>query len=424
MSRPQAPDLRSPADAATFDAYAQALIRTYSARFALVFSGIFALAMLIECLVSTGTPHMRWVLALQTALALAAALIIRAGGPSSVVVGVCFGAVSAVGGYAVAGMGGLDSPAFYGVYTIPTTTLLIPYVLRVRCAVTAGLIAPFVLSYFWTEPSYLNHPLVHVPLVYVTTVALAAIAAGHFVRGMLEDRFRLTQILAKQADELSSRNAVLDAEVVQKSVAVKKLRHDMRNIETDVRTSIARDLHDDLGQLIVGAKLALEGLQVGPYNTEDLSRLENIIGALDVASREAIHGLRTDGPQGHYDIRDTVEHVVQAVRKQSSLSISTEVSVEKTMAPELSELVHRAIQEGLTNAVKHGSATAVQVRVTANTDQLLLTVEDDGAANSGTPTQPGYGLQGLRERAERLGGNVELQSEVDAPTVLRVEVPI
>lgn len=393
-------------------------------RFSAVFAGIFTFALLVECLVRTGAPHMRWVLVLQAALALACVIGIRLGAPAGAMVLVCFGTLSGLGGYSVADMGGLDSPAFYGAYTIATTTLFIPYAFRTRCAVTVGLVAPFLVGYFGAEPAYLDHPLVHIPLVYVTTITLASIAGGHFVRGMLEDRFQLTQILLQQAEALSSRNAELDAEVVQKSVAVKRLRHDMQSIETDVRTSIARDLHDDLGQLIVGAKLALEGLQVGPYNNDDLSRLERIIGALDVASREAIHGLRADDRQGDADIRATVERVVEAVRAQSALVITTDVSVEQSIAPEHSELVYRAIQEGLTNAVKHGSATTVHVRVEADTDLLLLTIEDDGAANARGPSRAGYGLQGLRERAERLNAHVELQSGVDAPTVLRVVIPI
>jgi signal transduction histidine kinase len=88
----------------------------------------------------------------------------------------------------------------------------------------------------------------------------------------------------------------------------------------------------------------------------------------------------------------------------------------------------RIFQEGLTNAVKHAHARSVDVELTYLPDSFALRIRDDGDGFDPQLLSPSgnghYGLIGMRERAERIGGHFNLESKPGAGTELRVDVPL
>jgi two-component system, NarL family, sensor kinase len=92
--------------------------------------------------------------------------------------------------------------------------------------------------------------------------------------------------------------------------------------------------------------------------------------------------------------------------------------------------VYRTAQEALQNVAKHASAQTVRVRLHRHKDRVVLEVADDGsgfdsaAAALGGPAGPtGFGLSGMRERAELLGGRLELTSAPGRGTTVRLSIP-
>ncbi len=412
--------------ARTFEEYAKALTSQNSFRLSALFGLIFAIATIGTLLAGTdANPRTNEIslLLVQGGLSILCAAMIRIGVPPVPIAMMVFGVVSAVGGYTVAAAGGLDSPMFYGAYTLPSLPIMVPYRMWERILITLAVSLPFCLVYFGTHPEYLNHRLVHVPIVYVVTVFITSVAVGHWVRSMLKDRFRLIQLLADEKRALVHENLKLDAVVIEKSVEVKKLQHKARTIEFDVRKSIARDLHDDLGQLIVGAKMEIENLQERVEDKEELQHLENILSSISTSSRSAIQALRksADGPRK--GVRETIERVVAPIRERGTLEVTLDIGEERTLGSERSELVYRAVQEGLTNILKHAGAKHVAVSLhKSDARELVLSVRDDGKGFDTSQPRSGFGLTGLTERAQDLGGRFEIESSEEG-TTLRMYLP-
>jgi signal transduction histidine kinase len=105
--------------------------------------------------------------------------------------------------------------------------------------------------------------------------------------------------------------------------------------------------------------------------------------------------------------------------------VPTELHVTGTVRPlgvDAEESLFRAAQEGLTNVRKHAAAGSARLVLTYRTDGTVrLEVCDDG--RGATVAADGFGLIGLRERAERLGGTVDIESAPGGGTTLRVELP-
>jgi signal transduction histidine kinase len=93
-------------------------------------------------------------------------------------------------------------------------------------------------------------------------------------------------------------------------------------------------------------------------------------------------------------------------------------------SPEIEQAVYRVAQEALENVARHAGARHITVALDAAPSDLVLTVADDGRGfDPGRVSPNGLGLKGIRERAEMLGGRMEIDSREGGPTTLRLRVP-
>ncbi len=86
--------------------------------------------------------------------------------------------------------------------------------------------------------------------------------------------------------------------------------------------------------------------------------------------------------------------------------------------------VYRIVQEALTNASKHGAAARATVSVIEQDEQIHVTVRDDGRGFDQTAATAGFGLAGMRERVELLGGQLELSSAIGEGTTVTANLPV
>jgi signal transduction histidine kinase len=94
------------------------------------------------------------------------------------------------------------------------------------------------------------------------------------------------------------------------------------------------------------------------------------------------------------------------------------------LAGELETGIYRIVQEALTNAVKHGGAERAVVEVTEVGGQVTVAVRDDGAGFDPTTATTGFGLVGMRERAELLDGTIDTDSVPGRGTTIQVTLPV
>jgi signal transduction histidine kinase len=129
------------------------------------------------------------------------------------------------------------------------------------------------------------------------------------------------------------------------------------------------------------------------------------------------------------DVGEALSHDAQLWTAGSGVDIAVEVDGENLRLPEnAAHHVLRIAQEGVTNAVKHAHAAHIRVSLSVQVEELRLVVEDDGegfqAGNSFASAVGHFGLMGMRERAQALGGTLEVASAPGKGTRLVMTAPM
>ena len=393
---------------------------------ALVCVLLFAAAWVFGRIALAGSPLERpgrfW-LAILTAIAAVAWLLFRhtpLGARHPIAVGtllhsgIAFGAAMHVGS-----MGGLDGPYFYVVYALPPLSIGLPARLPARLLITLSGPAVFVATYFGPHPDYLAHPMVHIPAVVLSAVLLSSLVVGHQVSQVIRERFLFGLRIDRQ-------RARLEHEVEDYTAALRDLSGALETLNRD-REDVARQLHDDLGQLVLGVRMEIQQLErvlgrlPAAGEAPELDYLSTVVESLDDSVRGFIRRLREPEPPA--PLTRSLEELVAPLCEKTGIAIEVAVELGELLPVRVREAVYRLVQEGLTNALKHAEAERVEVRVEDASDgRVLAMVRDDGRGFDPAAAHEGFGLRGLRERAAELGGTLEVDGAPPG-TTLRLRVP-
>lgn len=199
------------------------------------------------------------------------------------------------------------------------------------------------------------------------------------------------------------------------------------------RVRIARELHDGMAQVLayVNAKAQAVKAYLEKGKTEQAGdQLEQLAAAArDVYTdaREGILALRTQvGPE--QPLEEALRSFLERWESQSGIECDLKISGELQLPTTVELQVLRIIQEALANARKHSGATTARVRLVRTDRGLKGTVEDDGAGFDPKMRSrggfPQFGLAIMRERAESIGGTLELDSRPGGGTRVRMKIPV
>jgi signal transduction histidine kinase len=202
----------------------------------------------------------------------------------------------------------------------------------------------------------------------------------------------------------------------------------------DERVRWARELHDetlqDVGALRVGLTTALQTANADdalrPAVEQAVERLGEIGGAL----RGLIADLRP-AVLDQLGVGPALEAMVQRLADQDALTVDLQLDLayeqgrsEDRLAPALEVTLYRVVQEALNNVIKHAGTERAEVRIAESGGDVELEVRDEGAGFDPSAVTTGFGLTGLRERVEQLGGTVEIASGPARGTVVQARVPV
>ena len=189
------------------------------------------------------------------------------------------------------------------------------------------------------------------------------------------------------------------------------------------RERIARDLHDHVIQRLFAAGLSLEGIAATAGATT-AGRLGPVVDDLDAAIREIRTLVFRLQPTTSPGVRSVV--LEAAGRVGAVLGVEPDVRIEGPVDTvtdtDLVEDVSAVVREALSNVVRHASARAVRVRVTAEAGELRVVVADDGRGPGGDERRSG--LRNLDQRARRHGGRCELVGPASGGAELRWSIPL
>ena len=199
------------------------------------------------------------------------------------------------------------------------------------------------------------------------------------------------------------------------------------------RTRIAREIHDNLAQEMAGISVQLEVVaRTMPPGAErakaQLDRVRMLVRHGIAEARRYVWELRSPALE-HNDLPTALNETAR--RLTAETAIEAQVQVSGTFRP-LTQLVEdnllRIGQEAINNAVKHAQAQRIVVNLVFDARRVQLMVRDDGCGFDSQVTGNGasdhFGLIGMRERVEQIGGNLSIQSQKGSGTEVAVDVPI
>jgi signal transduction histidine kinase len=195
------------------------------------------------------------------------------------------------------------------------------------------------------------------------------------------------------------------------------------------RNRLARELHDSVSQSLYGLVLSSEAARrnLASGNPDGIAAE---LDAMSEAARTAlaemrllIYELRPPEIEEH-GLQWALESRLATVERRAGLETTLDYDVTDDLPLRTEIELERIATEALTNAVRHSGATHAGVTVRQEGDRLMLEVWDDGAGFDPGTSPGGFGLRGMRERAERLGGSIELDARPNEGTRVRVETPL
>jgi signal transduction histidine kinase len=215
------------------------------------------------------------------------------------------------------------------------------------------------------------------------------------------------------------------------SVEAERLRHSMRASEAE-RQRWARELHDETLQELGGLKVLLESARAAnrPRVLDDavgkaVEQLELSIGGLQALITE----LRP-AALDQLGVKPALEALFSRTTATSGLEISARIDLasdgareQPRLSGEIESTIYRLVQEALTNVVKHAEADRAWVEVTEEEQEVTVTVRDNGTGFDPDQSGGGFGLLGMRERAELANGRLLIDSSAGQGTTVRAVLP-
>jgi len=181
--------------------------------------------------------------------------------------------------------------------------------------------------------------------------------------------------------------------------------------ETKERNRLAREIHDTLGHALTGitagADACIQMLDVSP----ELARKQMELIAATARNgmnevRRSVKALRPDAVE-RFQLSEALCKLCENIRATSGAQILLKMdSSDLRLSPDEEDTVYRIVQEGITNAIRHGKATQIWVELTGAWRRLTVTVQDNGTGCHNIT--PGFGLRHMRERLKMLGGTLSM----------------
>jgi PAS domain S-box-containing protein len=201
------------------------------------------------------------------------------------------------------------------------------------------------------------------------------------------------------------------------------------------RTGIAREIHDELGQAMTGLKMDLAWLErrISRVDAPPEPELRGRITAMSDLIDETIKRVRRisselrPGVLDHLGLVAAVEWQAKEFEKRMGTACVVRSNVENVdLARDASTGVFRIFQEALTNVARHAAATRVDVELDRHGNRLKLVITDNGKGirQSAAKSPTSLGLLGIRERARRMGGEVEVCAAQSGGTRVSLALPL
>jgi signal transduction histidine kinase len=235
-----------------------------------------------------------------------------------------------------------------------------------------------------------------------------------------------------QVGRLEDRVRVQRVKDLQNQQNLQRLSAKLITAQEEERRSIARELHDEVGQVLTAIKVELA---VAQHALAASGGQVTVLEDARLITDRALHTVRDLSRLLHPSLLDDIglpaalDWYLKGYRKRHGIAVKYEVSgMDARLAPEIEVGVYRITQEALTNVVRHAQTNACTLRLVREGGVLRVQVADEGVGfdSSGAgraPAEQGLGLIGIRERVSNLGGSFRLTSQPGRGTAIEIVLP-
>ncbi|MGM0459094.1 MAG: PAS domain-containing sensor histidine kinase [Bacteroidota bacterium] len=262
---------------------------------------------------------------------------------------------------------------------------------------------------------------------YLRTGEKKIIDKGRETQGLKKDGTAFPIELA--VSEIACEGKRIFAGIIRDLSARRKLELRLIEIGNEERRRIGRDLHDGLGQMLTGIRMLSESLARklranALPGGDEVDEIAGMIKEADEMARSIARNMvQVEIEKKGFEaaVQDLCNRTEKMTGTQCKLVTEKCIEIENhTMALHL----YRIVQEAISNAVKHGKANMIEIRITENDHHLALFIDDDGVGlcNEGEH-QHGKGIQIMKHRAGIMGGILELSRTDENKTRLRCLIP-
>jgi signal transduction histidine kinase len=201
----------------------------------------------------------------------------------------------------------------------------------------------------------------------------------------------------------------------------------MKEIETLAtrleRTRIARDIHDSLGHTLTALNVQLELAQRLHSQDRDstaqvLDTAKNIAAQAFQEARRAVSTMR----EKDFELKDAIASLIKPFQQNQFMKIKINWNLPQ-LSLQTSHQLYCIVQEGLTNIQRHSRASHVDLCAQTMPTEIVLKIIDDGIGFDFKSVTSGYGLRGMQERVQMLGGEIQIASTPGLGTRIQVTIP-
>jgi signal transduction histidine kinase len=215
---------------------------------------------------------------------------------------------------------------------------------------------------------------------------------------------------------------------------LRKLSWKLIDVQEETLRQVARDLHDEFGQILtaIGVMLNRTGRMAHPPDPALIAELESVKQIVE-ATLEKVRDqsqMFRPGVLDDFGLDQTLEWFTRQFARQAGIRVHFGGTLATNhFPPEESIHVYRIVQEALNNVARHSKATEVWVEMEDRESELWLEIRDNGVGfEGGNPAErspsDGIGLMGMRERAQHLNGTLDIRSVPGKGTSISIRIPL
>jgi signal transduction histidine kinase len=243
-----------------------------------------------------------------------------------------------------------------------------------------------------------------------------------------EENIELLTTIGAQVSEMAA-NAWLHMRLVDKEASRQDLLNALINAQEGERSRLARELHDGPGQMLTSLLMRLKALGNKADSISIRSGVDDLCDGMSetIEQIKEISYLLRPAALEELGLTTAIHAMAQRIGDQFDFDLDYAIDDLEKLPLEIEIALYRITQESLNNIVRHAKATRVVIKLYKKPEEVCLCIQDNGVgfnpSELNSDDQRHYGLIGMRERANVLGGNVHIHSKSGTGTTIEVTIP-